>query len=794
MADASDVPDTTDAPHAAEPVRVNGLIGAAPHRVEGLLKVTGRALFGADQPLPDAVHMDFALAPIARGRVTSVDDTQARRLQGVCSILTWKDVGDAIGSGRGADGLQHSGYVSQAHPPLGSPEIHFAGQIIAAVVAETPQIAADAVQRLRFTFESSTPAGHFDSPGAEEVDAYAPLGSTSVSGGDVEAGLAAASTTVDAWYETPPQHHNPLELFQTSCAWSEDGQQLTVHESSQSVRGYQHGLALQLGLAPAQVRVVAPFIGGGFGSRGRLGQNTALAALAAKRLGRPVKHVARRRDGFTLRHYRAETRHHIRLGADAEGHLVALDHRSWELTSRDDTFAGAGSDSTSRLYACPNVHTLVRNVRADRQSPGFMRSPPETPYLFAMESAMDELAHALGIDPIELRRRNETRVDSITGRPYTSRRLLECIEEGARRFGWERRDARPGSHSTGTEHVGWGYATAFYPTNISPAEAAVMLTPDLRAVAETSTHEIGTGVRTVITQTVADLLGLPLEAVEARVGDTSLPAAPISAGSSGTASICTALYLACEQLRARLAEAATSAAGDPSSVLAGLPPDDVRLSDGRLVSGDASGALSEDLRTAVRRAGGGNPLVARVTSIPTGTPERNTARFWEAKPALYGGTDRSDRLQFSFGAQFVEVRIDRHTQMMSIPRMVGVFAAGRIMNRRTAWAQLNGSQIWGMSAVTHEATELDPRSARYVNRDFSEYHIPVIADVGDIQTVMLDEVDTLINPLGIKGLGELGMTGMNAAVANAVFHATGRRLRRLPIRPGDLLTRAGAGR
>ena len=765
------------------PIRTNGLIGSGPVRVDGLLKVTGRAAYGADQPAPGAAHAVLVTSPIALGSITAIDDAGTWEVAGVCDVLTYRNVGAAIGSGRDGPGKSESGYMAQAHPPLSSPGIRFAGQIIGVVIAETAETAAYAASLLRFTLKAEPPAGTLDSPGAEEIDAYAPIGETELSAGDFDKGFAAAAVTIDAWYETPPQHHNPMELFQTTCAWSRDGTQLTVHESSQNVRGFQHGLALQLGLKPENVRVISPYAGGGFGSRGRLGQNTALMALAAKRLGRPVKHVATRHDGFTLKHFRAETCHHLRLGADGDGRLTALDHRSWELASRDDTFAVAGSDASARLYACPNIRTLVTNVSADRQASGFMRGPPETPYLFAMESAMDELAIKLGLDPIEFRRRNETAIETIHGKPYTSRSLLQCMERGSELFGWSQRTPGIGSHSTATEHVGWGYATALYPTQMGPAHCRITLTEDLEVRVEVGAHEIGTGIRTVITQTAADLLGLPMEAVEACIGDSQLPAGGITAGSSSTASICSVIALACEKLRDRLALAAFEASPGAGSPLAGIRPATMRLANGQLFSGN----MAEALTAAVRRAGRGQPMVEEAVNIPHGADAvKDDALASKGKPVLLGGSGLSDRMQFAFGSQFVEVRIDRATGMIRVARMVGVFAAGRIMNSRTAWAQLNSGQIWGISSALHEATELDPRYARYVNQDLGEYHIPVSADIGDIQTVMLDEVDTLVNPLGIKGIGELGMTGVNAAIANAIFHATGQRHRKLPIRIGDL--------
>jgi xanthine dehydrogenase YagR molybdenum-binding subunit len=716
-------------------------------------------------------------SPIARGRIREIEESVARGLPGVLDILTHRNAGKEI---KPVKPLPQGGYMSHAVTPLRSDRIYFAGQIVALIVAETMETAKAAAEALDVTYKPKRGTASFDSRGAKEVKADA-LGETELSAGDVEKGLAAAAAVVDAWYETPAQHHNPLELFQTTCEWYED--QLTVWESSQNVRGFQHGLAKQLGLKPANVRVLSPVVGGAFGSRGELGQNTAIVALAAKRLGRPVKLVADRTQCFTLRTFRAETRHHLKLGADADGQLTALDHQSWEITSRTERFAVAGSDSTARLYACPNVRTHVKNVEADRQAPGFMRAPPEMPYLFAMESAMDELACKLGIDPTELRRRNDTLVETVTHRPYTSRSLVRCIDKGAEVFGWSSRDPRPRSMQDGEEMVGWGFASAFYPTQVGPAECKLTLSPELRASIAIGTHEIGTGIRTVIAQTVSDLLGLQPDAVDIEIGDSRLPAAPMSAGSNSTASVCSAVAKACEALRERIAKAAVGSSG---GALRGYDAFDVRLHDGFAVVRDAS----EPLAAAVRRAGRGRPLAAKATHNPHGAPPViGPAMMRRGKPVMLGGSRLKDRMQFAHGAHFVEVRVDRWTGAIRVPRMVGVFAAGRIMNTRTARSQLSGGQVWGISSALLEATEIDENTARYVNQDLAEYHLPVNADIGQVETIMLEEVDTLVNPLGIKGVGELGVTGVAAAVANAVYHATGVRVRKLPIRLDKVLPR-----
>ncbi len=755
-------------------------------------------------------------APIASGRIKGLDESIARAVPGVLEILTHKNVGKRVKAGKPL--LEH-GYVSQAVAPLGTKRIYFADQIVAMVIAESEEIAEQAASLLHITYVAEEPAGNFEGAAATVVKPKS-LGETELRSGDVDESLQQAEVKIDAWYETPPQHHNAMELFQTTCAWrtGEDGaEQLIVWESTQNTRGFQYGLAQQLHVKPSQIRILSPYIGGAFGSKGELGQFTALIALAAKELGRPVKFVASRRQCFSLRTFRAETRHHIQLSADATGKLLALDHESWELTSRSEKFATAGSDSTSRLYGIPNVRTRVHNVEADRQAPGFMRAPPEMPYLFAMESAMDELSYALGLDPVELRRRNDTNVELATKRPYTSRSLLRCIERGVALFGWDQRNPRVRSMEDGNDMVGWGFASAFYPTQQGPADCRITLAAvndgahgTMQAKVEVGTHEIGTGIRTVITMTVADLLGLPMEAVQVQIGDSGLPPAPLSAGSNSTATICNVLAKCCEEIREKLAKAAS---GDKRSVLHQCNPHLMRLIGERLVfthdpqataarAGQATPAPSmsgathaapvdgpkELLQVALRRVTKGKPLVQKTTNTPHGLPPVIApALVRKGKPVLMGGANMKDRMQFAHGAHFVEVKVSRTTGEVRVPRMVGVFAGGRIMNPRTAYAQLQGGQVWELSSALHEATELDPLLARYCNADLAEYHVPVARDICDVTTVMVEEENTLVNPLGVKGIGELGATGLAAAIANAVYHASGVRIRQLPIRLNKVL-------
>lgn len=704
-------------------------IGTPTTRIDGAAKVTGAAKYGSDAPFANPAYGVLATSTIARGQITAIDETAARAVPGVLGIFTYQNIGKIV-PGKTFDG---GGYMGSTIAPLNSPQIFHDGQIVAIAVADTFEAAREAAHSLKVTYASIEPSATFGSAGVETV-AAAEISKNHEDPhvGDPDGAFATAPVKVDQQYETATEHHNPLELFTTACSWEHD--RLTVWESSQNMWGYKNGLALQLGIKPDNIHVLCPFVGGAFGSRGSLTQRTAIVALAARHVGRPVKLMTARDQGFTIATYRAETRHHVRLGATPDGKLVSLIHEGEEVTSRPDNYMVAGTESTTRLYACPNVGSKVSIVHADRNTPGFMRSPPETPYLFALESAMDELSYALNMDPVELRRVNDTRIEPIKGLPYSSRSLMACFDEGTGAFGWGRRDRQPRMMHDGDWLVGLGTAATMYPSNIAPATARVTLYPDGTARVESATHEIGTGIVTVCALIVADKLGVDPEKVHVVVGDSALPPAPVSGGSNSTASVGNAVAKACEEI----------------------------------------------LEKRGKRANG--VLEAYAENSPKGAPENGIAKLYKGQPSFVGGSQGKQNIRYAFGAQFVEVRVHRLTGEIRVPRALGVFAGGTIVNPITAESQLMGGMIWGISAALHEETEIDEKNARYYNDDLAEYLIPVNADIKQIDVRIIPESDDIVNPLGIKGIGELGNVGMNAAVANAVFHATGIRVRRIPIR------------
>lgn len=741
-------------------------------RVDARLKVTGEARYPADEPLGNLAHAVLVTSPVACGRVARVRDAEARAVPGVIDVLSYEAVAGTL-----REPAFDAGSATSVGP-LHDRRIWNDGQIIALVVAETFEAAQEAADLIAADYaETGAPSAGFDAEGAETVDASEAAGKQDLVAGDFASAFAAAPARLDAAYSTPTQHHNPIELFSTTAVW-EDGH-LTVFEPSQNVNGWKHALARELGMDPARVRIVSRFVGGAFGSKGPMTPRTAIVALAARRVGRPVRCVVSRAQGYTTTTYRAETRHRIRMGADHDGRITAFSHEGWEVTSRPDPYLVDGTDTTARLYGYGSVFAKVRLVRADRNTPGYMRSPPETPYMFALESAMDEMAGAVGMDPVEFRRVNDTMRDPLDGRPYSSRPLMRCYDVAAEAFGWADRDPAVGSMRDGDWLVGVGCATAVYPTNVAASTARVRLFADGHAAVQTSAQEIGTGIRTVAAQVAAERLGLEPEAVEVAAGDSALPPAPVAGGSNSTASVCSTILKACDAIRARLFRAAVTANDSP---LAGLDPSRLTLAGG-VVSGPGGASVPLDRVVALTGSG---VIEEYAEFVPEGAPADAVAKLYGGANAMVKGTS-GPKLKFAFGAEFVEVRVHRLTREIRVPRIVGAFAGGRILNPRTARSQLMGGMIWGIGSALHEATEIDRRAARYVNRDLQDYLVPVNADIHQVEVILVPDEDPEVNPAGVKGLGELGNVGTAAAIANAVHHATGRRVRDLPIRIDSLL-------
>ena len=757
--------------NAAAPTPKENMGMPAP-RYDARLKVTGEARYPADISVANPAYAVLVTSTIAKGKITNLDLDAAKAVPGVLDILTYQNTSEmkpAKFGGESATSIQGLG-----------PDILHAGQIIAVVVADTFEAASEAAAGVKVTYDEQAPSATFGAQGLKEGDATQESDRHKhlPEAGDAEAAIAAADVVIDAEYGTPTQHHNPIELFATTCVWTDD--RLTVYEPSQFVYGLKNGMATRLGIEPEKVRVVSRFIGGAFGSKGTMTPRTAMIALAAKRLNRPVKLVSTRAQGFTIATYRAETRHHVRLGAQRDGKLVGYSHEGWEISSRPDAYVVAGVEDTAQLYAFRTVATKVNVVHADRNTPGFMRSPPVVPYVYALESAMDEMAIKLGMDPIEFRRLNDTMNSAVDGKPYSSRSLMKCYDQAAAAFGWKQRNPQPLSMRDGDWLVGWGCATALYPTHVGPAAARVSLMPDGDVRVQIAAHEIGNGVYTVLGQMAAERLGVDLASVTVEVGDSRLPPAPVAGGSNTTATTCSAVLKTCDAIRAKLFHAAITA---NDGTLAGRSVEELTLKDGKLVASDGTAETLED----VFKRMGLSTVEEYAEFVPDGLKPDAVADLYNGKAAITGGS-HGKKMMYASGAEFVELRIHAETCEIRVPRIVGAFAAGRLMNTRTAHSQLMGGMIWGIGSALHEATEIDVERARYVNDNLADYSVPVNADIRQIEVILVPEVDHDVNPAGVKGIGELANVGTAAAIANAVYHATGKRIRQLPIRIESLLS------
>lgn len=721
-------------------------------RYEARAKVTGATLYASDTPVANPLYAYMVTSGIAKGRIAALDTAEAAAVPGVVRIYTQANAPKRQPVKYSNEG----GYVSSTAVPLAGPDIRHDGEIVAMVVADSYEAAREAAHRVAVRYAPTDPSATIGSKGVETIAAAkVSPGHKDKKKGDAEAALKAAPVTIDAIYMTPTQHHNPMELFATTAEWKGDA--LTLYEPSQFVFGLKNGIAAQLGVDPAKVHVVNPYVGGAFGSKGVMTQRTALIAGAARELGRPVKCALTRDQGFTLATYRAETKHHIRMGAARDGKLLAYSHEGWEVTSRTDDYMVGGTEAAVEMWNWPAIWSKVNLVRADRNTPGFMRSPPEVPYIYALETAMDEMAVALKMDPIEFRRINDTMKSPVNGAPYTSRSVMQCFDQAAASFGWSRRTPAPMSMRDGDWLIGYGTAMAVYPSQGMPASARVRLTSDGHAHVQCAAHDVGTGAYTVLAQVAAVALKLPVERVTIELGDTSLPAAPVAGGSVTTASAGSAIHAACEKIARRFGNA-MPAGPELAPAFARLGTSSVEEYAEWAPSGSGPDAVKDLYKGKLGGGGGGDPNKK------------------DPKPLMY-----------AFGAEFVEVRINARTREIRVPRMTGAFAAGHIMNPRTARSQYMGGMIWGMASALLENTELDERRARYVNDNIAEYLIAVNADVPQVDIIMVPEVDRQVNVLGVKGIGELANVGTAAAVSNAVYHATGKRIRDLPITMDKLI-------
>jgi xanthine dehydrogenase YagR molybdenum-binding subunit len=731
----------------------NKVVGKPLNRVDGYLKVTGGARYSAEFPVAKLGYGVTIQSAIAKGKITQIDTKAAEQLPGVVAVITHLNAPKAFGDKGGGRKLQ----VLQDNIVL------YSGQHIGIVVADTFEQAMHAASLVQVRYEEEKPTINMRENLAK---AYIPKGKIprneppDASVGNFTQGLASAAVRVEQTYTTPVENHNPMEPHATTAVWQ--GDELLLYDATQGVFPAQQKVAGVLGIEPKNVRVMSYYVGGGFGGKGSAWSHVPLAAIASRQVKRPVKLVLGRIQMYGPVGFRPETIQQVSLGATREGKLTALRHSGTSQTSTFDEFIEPVGKSARMIYACPNIETSHRLVQIDQGTPTFMRAPGEASGSFALESAMDELAYALKIDPVELRLRNYAEVDPTKKLPWSSKSLRECYKVGAERFGWQKRNPTPRSMRDGNYLIGWGMATATYPTNRSPASAIAQIMADGTAVIRTGSQDIGTGTYTVMTQVAAEAIGIPVEKIRIELGDTNLPETPVSGGSQTAASVGSSVHLAGTEARSKLMQLALA---DQKSPLYGSNAEDVIAENGSLFLKNKSSA----------------------TETYGAILARHGLKMIEARSDAKPGDEKDKYSMHSFGAQFAEVRVNPDSGEVRVTRWVGSFGVGRLLNAKTANSQLVGGIVYGIGMALMEHTVIDPNLGRVVNRDLAEYHVPVNADVPAIEVLFVDERDPHVNPLGIKGIGEIGITGVAAAIANAVYHATGKRIRNLPITLDKLL-------
>ena len=732
-------------------VRHGSNIGQPLTRLDGVLKVTGGARYAADHHPPGMLYAVLAVSSIARGRVDFLDVDAAKAHPGVVEVMT-----PANKPALAQDPDAKTNPFMFRLDLLQNDRVRYAHQPIAVVIAATLEAATEGAALLAPRYVTDPARVGLDATESFVPAVVGPGYPSEAHLGDVQAGLAAASKQIEATYETAPQYHNPMEPHAIVAAW--EGDTLSIDTPSQGLAMAQGRLAGLFGISPSNIHIRSPFLGGGFGCKGMIAGPQVLGVMAARMVGKPVKLVLRREQMFGPVGHRAPTRQNLRLGADDNGRLTALDHRTKTTSSTFDDFFEPAAGISHTLYASPAIATSHEAVRIDTGTPLFMRAPGEATGSIALESAIDEMAEAIGMDPLAFRLRNYAEVEPISGKPFSSKALRDCYAQGAERFGWQRRPLQPRQmRDSDGLLVGWGVGTATFPALMFEAQAKAMLRQDGSGVMEIGAHDMGQGAWTALAQIAADGLGLDIDDVEFRSGTSDLPDAGIAGGSAHTATAGMAIHNAGADVIARLADLATN---DDRSPLFGAGNAGVIARDGRLFRRDDE-SRSESYSEILGRAG-----LAEIEG-------RGKSAANQAAQAAYA--------MYAHGAVFAEVKVDPDLGQMRVTRVVGAFAAGRIINPRMVRSQLYGGMIWGVSFALHEQAVLDPRSGRPMNPNLGEYHFPVNADVPSIEALLVEERDPHVNALGIKGVGEIGVTGTAGAVANAVWHATGIRVRKFPI-------------
>jgi len=740
---------------------MDDVVGKPLDRVDGRLKVTGQAIYTADWNIPGLTYAVLVTSSIAAGRIAAIDTIASGRIPGVLAVITHKD---RIKLAQDPGKVDPSSPADRALQVLQDDRIFYGGQPVAVAVAETFEAASEAADRVAIHYEAKKPSISIDSGLASGSYVPRKAGGAGDPGqsrrGDPRGALTTSAFRMEEIYSTPFHTHSPMEPHATIAVWEGSGK-LTLYDTSQGIFGARKRVAALFGLQPDDVRVISLYLGGGFGSKGPTWSHTVLCAMAARHVNRPVKLVLRRPQMFGPVGCRSETRQTISAGAGKDGVVVALTNETVSHTSTMDEFTETATLPTRMLYSVPNNSTVQRLVRSDIGTPSYTRAPGEAPGTFALEVALDELSYKLGIDPMELRLRNYAERDEDKNLPWSTKSLRECYRQGAERFGWAKRPPQPRSMREKNTLVGWGMATSVYPARRSPASARALMDADGIVHVDAGSQDLGGGTYTIMTQIAADAVGVPVSRVAFRLGDTRYPETPVSGGSQTAATTGSAVYEAAKALREKLL---LMASADPKSAIAGVDLRELTIDNGQII----------------RRGGGtGEPMQNLIA--------RSGQRYIEAEASTGANPDARKFSMYSFGAQFAEVYVDADLGQLRVTRMTGVFGAGKILNAKTARSQFMGGMVWGVSLALHETTEYDRRLGRIVNNNLAEYHVPTNADVGEIDVTWIQEDDEHVSPIGAKGIGEIGITGAAAAIANAVYHATGKRIRDLPITPDKLL-------
>jgi xanthine dehydrogenase YagR molybdenum-binding subunit len=734
-------------------------IGRPLPRLDGPAKVTGRAKYAAEYNAPGLTYGVVVTSSIARGKITRIDARAALALAGVNGVITHENAPRLARADKK--------WNDEVAPP-GSPfrwlqddQIHFSAQPVALVVAETFEQARYAATLVSIEYERSEHATDFDALLAREFEPRPREGipAPPPPRGDPGAAFERAVYRHDAEYHVHAEHHNPMEMFATTVLRDQDGK-LTVYDKTQGVQNVHHYLCNVFGIEQDRLRVLSPFVGGAFGLGLRPQYTTVLAVLAARMLERSVRVSLTRQQMFGLG-FRPMTWQRVALGAGSDGQLEALIHHAISATSRREQYTDPIVQFTGGLYRCDNIELKHNIVPLDVNTPCDMRAPGAAWGFYALECAMDELAIAAHIDPLELRLRNYADHDQLDGKPHTSKGLRECYKQAAERFGWSRRNPKPRSMREGNQLVGWGMTSGRWEAMQAPASARATLNVNGTLTVSSATADIGTGTYTIMTQIAADVLGLPVEQVTFQLGDSNLPHAPVEGGSFTAASVGTAVKAVCEKLREQLVRTATRVKGSP---LAGLELNDLRFEDGHIVSQRDKTSLT---LTELMQSTGLETIEEEATTEPASELEKYA--------------------RYTHSAVFAEVKVDADFGTTQVTRVVSAIAGGRILNPTTARSQIMGGIVWGIGMALEEASVIDQNFGRFITRNLADYHFPVNADIHDIDVIFVEERDDIINPLGVKGLGEPGLVGVAAAIANAVYHATGKRIRSLPITPELLL-------